>query len=108
ILTCGRLDEVYNIGGEAERPNIDVVRALLGMLGKPESLIRFVTDRPGHDRRYAMGIGKLQAELGWAPRYTFDEGLAATVAWYLEHRAWWERVLSEAYTATNALYLRAD
>src|SRR5207249_2047823 len=106
VLTRGRVGEVYNIGGESERQNIDVVQTLLRTLGKPESLIRFVTDRRGHDWRYAMNITKLRTELEWRPQHSFEQGLAATVAWYLKHRGWWERVLSEAYTATNALYLR--
>jgi len=106
VLTRGRLGEVYNIGGQAERPNLVLVRALLKILGKPESLIRYVTDRPGHDRRYAMNCDKLRRELGWEPRHVFEAGLEATVRWYLEHRAWWERVLSEAYRASNALYLK--
>jgi len=106
VLTRGRLGEVYNIGGESERPNVTVVRALLRALGKPESLIRYVTDRAGHDRRYAMDCAKLRRELGWRPRHGFEAGLASTVQWYLEHRPWWERVLSEAYRASNALYLK--
>ena len=105
VLTRGRLGEVYNIGGQAERANIEVVRGLLRILGKPESLIRYVTDRAGHDRRYAMNIDKLRGELGWEPRHRFEAGLAATVQWYVDHRDWWERVLSEAYRASHALYL---
>jgi dTDP-glucose 4,6-dehydratase len=108
VLTRGRVGEVYNIGGEAELPNIDVVRRVLRVLGKPESLIRYVTDRPGHDRRYAMDIRKLRGELGWSPRHSFADGLAATVEWYLANRHWWERVLSEAYRAASALYLTND
>jgi dTDP-glucose 4,6-dehydratase len=108
VLTRGRLGEVYNIGGEAERPNIAVVRALLEILGKPESLIRYVTDRAGHDRRYAINSDKLRLELGWQPRHRFEAGLAATAQWYLDHRAWWERVLNEAYRASNALYLKGN
>jgi dTDP-glucose 4,6-dehydratase len=106
VLTRGRLGEVYNIGGAAERPNVAVVQTLLKILGKPESLIRYVTDRAGHDRRYAMNTEKLQRELGWQPRHAFETGLETTVQWYLDHRAWWERVLSEAYRASNALYLK--
>ena len=108
VLTQGRMGEVYNIGGETERQNIDIVKALLRTLGKPESLIRLVTDRPGHDRRYAMNIGRLTRELGWRPRHSFEAGLAETVQWYLNHRRWWERVLSEAYRASNTLYLKED
>ena len=108
VLTRGRLAEVYNIGGGAEHANIDVVRTLLQALGKPESLIQYVTDRPGHDRRYAMDTDKLCRELGWEAQHTFEAGLADTVKWYLDHRRWWERVLSEAYRASNAMYLKAD
>ena len=107
VCRWGALGEVYNIGGEAERPNLDVVRQLLAALGKSESLIRFVTDRLGHDRRYAMDITKIRRELGWAPSRTFESGLSETVAWYVEHQSWWKRVLSEAYKASNALYLSA-
>ena len=106
ILTRGRLGEVYNIGGGAERANIDIVRTLLHALGKPDSLIQYVTDRPGHDRRYAMDTEKLSGELGWRAAHTFAAGLAGTVKWYLDNRRWWERVLSEAYRASNALYLK--
>ena len=108
VLTRGRVGEVYNIGGRSEQANIAVVRTLLHILKKPESLIRYVTDRAGHDRRYAINCDKLCGELGWEPRHTFAAGLAATVAWYLERRGWWERVLSEAYRASNALYLKTD
>jgi len=108
VLTRGRVGEVYNIGGRSEQPNIAVVRTLLKILAKPESLIRYVTDRAGHDRRYAINCDKLCDELGWEPRHTFEAGLAATVRWYLERRGWWERVLSEAYRASNALYLKTD
>src|SRR2546422_4173364 len=90
------------------RSTIEVVRGLLGILGKPESLIRYVTDRAGHDRRYAMNIDKLRRELGWQPRHGFEAGLVRTVQWYRDHRGWWERVLSEAYRASNALYLKGD
>ena len=108
VLTHGRVGEVYNIGGRSEQPNIAVVQTLLKILAKPESLIRYVTDRAGHDRRYAINCDKLCGELGWEPRHTFEAGLAATVGWYLERRGWWERVLSEAYRASNALYLKTD
>jgi dTDP-glucose 4,6-dehydratase len=108
VLTCGRLGDVYNIGGGTELPNIEVVRALLRVLGKPELLIQYVTDRPGHDRRYAMNTEKLCRELAWQPRHAFETGLALTAKWYLAHKCWWERVVSEAYRATNALYLKGD
>jgi len=88
---------VYNIGGNSERTNLEVVRRLLAELGQGESLIRYVADRPGHDRRYAMDASRLKADLGWSPARAFEEGLAATIAWYREHREWWERVRSGAY-----------
>jgi dTDP-glucose 4,6-dehydratase len=108
VLEQGRPGATYNIGAGAERPNLALVRAVLGALGRPESLVRFVPDRPGHDRRYALDATKLRRETGWAPRRAFDEGLRATVDWYVAHRGWWERVLSEAYRATNELYLGAS
>jgi dTDP-glucose 4,6-dehydratase len=97
VLREGRAGEVYNIGAENERPNLDVVRAILRLTGRDESLIRHVPDRPGHDRRYAMNAAKIRDRLGWRPRRTFDEGLADTVAWYRDNRAWTEGVRSGTY-----------
>jgi len=105
VLTRGGLGGAYNIGGECEVQNLEIVRHLLRHLGKPESLIQFVTDRPGHDRRYAMNIAKISRETGWRPRHRLDDGLRDTVNWYVEHRQWWERVKSEAYRTANAMYL---
>ena len=105
VLTRGVPGTVYNVGGGSEVPNLEIVQAILSLLGKPESLIRHVPDRAGHDRRYALNAGRLHTELGWTPRHTLEDGLAATVAWFLEHRTWWERVLTEAYRAAAALYL---
>ncbi len=96
-LLRGRAGEVYNIGGENEWKNIDLVKLLLRTLGKPESLIQFVKDRPGHDRRYAMDASKIRRELGWSPVHTFEQGLKETVRWYLENRGWWERVMTGEY-----------
>jgi dTDP-glucose 4,6-dehydratase len=95
----GRSGEVYNFGGNAERENITVVKEILRLLGKKDDLIQYVKDRPGHDRRYAMDSSKARATLGWEPRHTFEEGLRATVDWYLQNRSWWERVRSGAYQA---------
>jgi dTDP-glucose 4,6-dehydratase len=103
-LTRGRVGEVYNIGGEDEVRNIDIVRTTLALLGKPESLIRYVPDRLGHDRRYGMSIRKVRGELEWQPRHRFLRGLRKTVDWYCENRTWWERVLNEAYRM-SAVYL---
>lgn len=96
-LHQGKPGEVYNVGGSNERPNMDVVRLLLKELKKPESLITFVRDRPGHDRRYAIDSSKIRAELGWKPSVTFEEGMRSTVRWYLENRDWWERIVSGEY-----------
>jgi dTDP-glucose 4,6-dehydratase len=97
VLERGKAGEVYNIGGNNEWKNLDLVKLLLKTLGKPESLIRFVSDRPGHDRRYAIDQTKIARELGWQPRYTFEAGLRETVAWYQANRAWWERIKTGAY-----------
>ena len=97
ILRRGTAGEVYNIGGHNERTNLQVVQAVLAALGKPESLITFVTDRPGHDRRYAIDPTKIHRELGWQPETDFDTGLRRTVEWYLTHRDWWSHILSGEY-----------
>jgi dTDP-glucose 4,6-dehydratase len=96
-LLSGRSGEVYNFGAENERPNLDVVRAILTHTGRDVSLIRYVPDRPGHDRRYAMNAAKARRELGWRPRHNFEAGLAATVAWYRANAPWWQRVRTGAY-----------
>ncbi len=97
IVRSGREGEVYNIGGHNEKANIEVVRTILHQLGKPESLIHFVKDRPGHDLRYAMDPAKLETELGWKPVYNFDTGMKQTIEWYLENREWWEHIISGDY-----------
>lgn len=96
---------VYNIGAQGERENLAVVRSVLRALGKNETLIEHVRDRPAHDRRYAMDASRLRAETGWRPTISFDDGLARTVAWYLEHGTWWRSLASESRVATEALYL---
>jgi dTDP-glucose 4,6-dehydratase len=96
-LEGGREGRVYNLGAASERHNIRIVEQVLDLLGKPRSLIRYVTDRPGHDRRYAIDASRAKAELGWAPRRSFEEALGETVRWYVENRAWWERVISGEY-----------
>jgi dTDP-glucose 4,6-dehydratase len=106
VLQKGKPGEAYNVGGDSERPNIEVVRAICRLLDEflPQSahrpherLIEFVADRPGHDRRYAIDASKIRRELGWRPRHGFEDGLRDTVRWYLDHRSWWERVMSGAY-----------
>jgi len=93
VLTRGEVGEAYNLGGENERHNIDVVRMMLAILGKPESLIRRVADRPGHDRRYALDTRKARA-LGWAPRSDFESALRETVEWYVNNAWWWRKIKS--------------
>lgn len=97
VLHRGKVGEIYNIGGNNEKTNLDTVKLLLKYLGKPETLISFVKDRPGHDRRYAIDSQKIQRELGWKPRSTLEQGLKEAVEWYRKHRAWWERIVSGEY-----------
>jgi len=97
IIHKGRDGEIYNIGGHNERTNLDVVKLILRELGKPESLIRFVTDRPGHDLRYAIDPTKIHNELGWLPTTNFDDGIKTTIRWYLENREWWHNILIGDY-----------
>jgi len=96
LLRRGEPGEVYNIGAGNERTNIEVLETVLALLEKPQSLIRSVADRPGHDRRYSVDSAKLRA-LGWAPHHDFDSAIERTVAWYRDHRAWWEQVKAGPY-----------
>ncbi len=97
VLEKGRTGEVYNIGGRNEQPNLEIVRLILKHAGRGEELIRFVTDRPGHDRRYAIDCGKIERELGWKPEHSFEEALPKTLEWYRENEEWVQRVKSGAY-----------
>lgn len=97
VLHRGKEGEVYNVGGNNERTNLHVVRTILEKLGKPESLIRFVEDRWGHDRRYGIDAAKISNELGWSPKYAYESGIDATIEWYLANGSWMERILSGAY-----------
>lgn len=97
VLHKGKIGEVYNIGGNNEKKNIEIVKLILEKLGKPESLIKYVKDRPGHDRRYAIDNTKITTELGWEPSYTFEQGMEETIKWYLDNRDWWEKIRSGEY-----------
>jgi dTDP-glucose 4,6-dehydratase len=97
VLTRGTTGHVYNIGAENDRPNLSVIRDILRLTGASDSLIKYVQDRPGHDRRYAMDATKIRNELGWKPSRDFEAGLAETVSWYRNNKTWWERVRSGAY-----------
>ena len=102
VLDRGREGHVYNIGGQSERTNLEVVQAILAAVGKPESLLQRVADRLGHDRRYAIDNGKIEHELGWVRTHTFEAGLAATIEWYRANEPWWTAIRSGAYQAWYA------
>ena len=95
----GEPGEIYNFGGECEMANLELTKLLIGKLGKTEALIKYVKDRPGHDRRYAIDCAKSRRELGWAPQVTFEQGLQRTIDWYIANKTWWQNIKSGEYTA---------
>lgn len=97
IIHNGKVGEVYNIGGHNEKANIEVVKIILEQIGKPESLITYVTDRKGHDLRYAIDPTKIHNELGWLPTTMFEDGIRKTIQWYLDNKEWWENIISGEY-----------
>ena len=97
ILENGKIGEVYNVGGHNEKANIDVVKTIIKAVGKDESLITYVKDRPGHDMRYAIDPSKIKKELGWFPETPFEEGIQKTITWYLDNKEWWQKILSGEY-----------
>jgi dTDP-glucose 4,6-dehydratase len=97
VLHKGKTGDVYNIGGNNEWYNIDIVKIILKLLGKGDDHITYVKDRPGHDRRYAIDSGKIQKELGWSPKYQFDGGIEKTIKWYVENENWWRRIMKGEY-----------
>jgi len=99
VAQKGISGEAYNMGGNAEKENIEIVKDILRSMGKPETLIKFVKDRPGHDFRYAMDYSKIERKLGWKPAVVFEEGLQSTVDWYIQNRPWWERIRTGDYLA---------
>ncbi len=107
ILHKGRNGEIYNIGSTSEKSNLEVVRLILSILNKPEKLITFVADRPGHDLRYCVDARKIQSELGWTPKTDFGDGLKRTVDWYVKNKSWWQNIISGSYK-NSAILLTAD
>jgi dTDP-glucose 4,6-dehydratase len=97
VLEQGKIGETYNVSANGEQTNRDMAEWVLRLMGKPPSLLRYVTDRPGHDRRYGIDASKLRRQLGWQPRIALNDGLRATIDWYAEHRGWWERIKSGEY-----------
>lgn len=97
VLHKGKIGDVYNIGGNNEWYNIDIVKIILKILGKGEDQITYVKDRPGHDRRYAIDSSKIMSELGWSPKYQFDEGIEETIKWYFDNESWWRRIMKGEY-----------
>lgn len=97
VLRKGENGEVYNIGGNNEKANIEIVTLIIEALGKSKDLIKYVKDRPGHDRRYAIDNSKITRELGWSPSYTFEEGIKETINWYLEHKEWMDKIIKGTY-----------
>ena len=97
VFQKGEPGEIYNIGATNERTNLAFVHALLDIMGKPQSLMTFVADRPGHDRRYALDASKITQELGWKPAYSFEEALTVTINWYVNHEFWWRKIKSGEY-----------
>ncbi|MEG1426933.1 MAG: dTDP-glucose 4,6-dehydratase [Oscillospiraceae bacterium] len=99
VLHKGEIGEIYNIGGNNEKANIEIVKLIIKTLGKSENLIQYVQDRPGHDRRYAIDNTKITTELGWKPSYTFEQGIVETIRWYLDHTEWMEHITNGNYLA---------
>ena len=97
IIRDGMIGEVYNIGGHNEMRNIDIVKLILKKLGKSEDLITYVTDRKGHDLRYAIDPEKIHKELGWLPSVRFEDGIEKTIDWYIDNREWWEKIINGEY-----------
>jgi dTDP-glucose 4,6-dehydratase len=97
VLRKGKDGEIYNVGGNCEMTNISITRTILEKLNKPDTLITFVNDRPGHDRRYAIAADKIEKELGWKPIYSFETGMEKTIYWYLTNKTWWEQIKSGEY-----------
>jgi dTDP-glucose 4,6-dehydratase len=106
VIQKGSPGEIYNVGSNIEITNLELVKFILKVLGKSESLIKFVKDRPGHDRRYAIDTGKIESELGWRPSISFEQGMTNTIQWYINNQSWWQRIKSGEYAEYyNRMYL---
>ena len=106
VLHRGKVGEIYNIGGNNEKANLDIIRLIIDSLNKNENLIQFVKDRPGHDRRYAIDNSKITSQLGWKPRYTFEQGIKETIDWYVHNLDWVENIVSGDYAKYyDSMYL---
>ncbi|HEY6435129.1 MAG TPA: GDP-mannose 4,6-dehydratase, partial [Ignavibacteriaceae bacterium] len=97
VLEKGKTGEIYNIGANAEKPNIEIVKLILNQVRKSEGLIEYVKDRPGHDRRYAINSSKIKNELGWQVEYSFEDAVKKTVNWFIENEKWWKEIISGEY-----------
>lgn len=97
VMEKGEIGQVYNVGASTEKPNIEIVKLILKTLGKPESMIQYVTDRPGHDKRYAINSSKIKNHLGWQPDHTFETAIQETIDWYLKNEKWWNEIISGDY-----------
>jgi dTDP-glucose 4,6-dehydratase len=97
VLNKGKTGEVYNIGANTEKRNIEIVKLILNQLGKPEELIEFVKDRPGHDKRYAINSSKIKKDLGWEAEHSFEDAIGDTVNWYIKNEKWWKEIISGDY-----------
>ena len=106
VLEKGEIGEIYNIGGGNEKTNLEITKLVLDILNKPESLIKYVKDRPGHDKRYALDISKISEELGWSPKMSFEIELQKTVDWYLKNKKWWEDIISGEYMKFYELHYK--
>jgi dTDP-glucose 4,6-dehydratase len=107
VIQKGKPGEIYNVGSNIEKTNLDLVKFIVKVLDKPESLIKYVNDRPGHDRRYSLDASKIERELGWKPVISFTDGMTRTIRWYIENKSWWQRIKSGEYTEYyNRMYFK--
>ena len=97
VIKKGEIGETYCVGGNSEKPNIEITKKIIGLMDKSEDFIEYVKDRPGHDRRYAINFSKIKNELGWKPKVSFEEGIVKTIEWYKNNEDWWKNIKSGSY-----------